>query len=659
MRISLKARVIILLVILTLIPVVLYFYYNSVMREKILEDRLRFHSLYASSVVSRVELFLERMMSEASSLVYLYRNFGWSEEEIIWRVSGHIKGIFEGAFYSPEGILMVWESRESSTPNFEKFLRIDESKEVLGIEFTQYKEPFLRFVVPDVESGLLKGYFVFSLDLSLFWQSVMAAKPTPSVEVFLTDGEGNILAFSDMRFSERERLPYRKGIYRSSVTGVEVVGVYAKSEDGKWAVFVEEPISVVLQPLYSFQQKAMIGGSLFMVSAGVFAIFVFLRIFKPLENLKNYVISWEEENIKKPIRAGDEVSELSQAFENLIRRLQEERKLYFALFENTLDGIIVFDHTKRVVDINRTVSEQFHIRREEFVGTPMEEILGEELPVKSLFFSEKKLRFGGKEVFCQLRQEVLRIEGKLYLMWRIRDLSQEKELKVLLEQTSKLSLAGEIACSIAHQINNPLASIMGYAESIQLTTSEDRTRRKAEIIQKHAQKCAETVRKLMEIGKPFEGKPSYVKPEELTIDAISMVAPKAKRKNVGIEFENSLNGERLFTFPWQVEQVLINVIDNAVDASPPGGKVKISLGKEEGKVVWKVSDSGEGIRKEDIDKVFTPFYTTKPYGTGLGLPLAKRLVKNLGGDIRIKSFPGKGTTVEIRVGGLRDESSCS
>jgi two-component system NtrC family sensor kinase len=646
MRLSLKSRVVFLLVVLTLTPVVLYFYHNSVMKEKILEDRLRFHTLYASSVVSRVELFLERVMSETGSLVYLYRNFGFSEEEVIWRVTGHVKSIFEGAFYSPEGILMDSVSRESSEPTFDKFIKVDSSKKILGILFTQYKEPFLRFMVPDVENGVFRGLFVFSLDLSLFWQSVMSAKPSPDVEVFLADGEGNILAFSDMRFSERRKIVPRRGVYSSDITGIEVVGVYAQSGDGKWIVFVEEPVSTVLQPLYSFQQKAMVAGSVFMLSSGLFAIFVFLRIFKPLEDLKNYVISWEKENLKKPVRAGDEVSELSEAFENLIRRLQEERKLYLSLFENTLDGIIVFNSERRIIDVNRTVLEEFNISKEELIGKPMKNLIGENLPLTSLFFSEKKVKLK-EEVFCQLRQEILKIEGNLYILWRLRNVSDEKELRILLEQTAKLSLAGEIACSVAHQINNPLASITGYAESILLNTEDEDARKKAEVILKHANKCAETVKKLLNVGKPFEGKPNYIKPEDITIEAISLLLPKAKKKGVKIEFESKLNGERVFTFPWQVEQVLINIIDNAVDASPQGGRVNIHLLKDGGKILWRVSDEGEGI--SDVEKVFKPFYTTKTYGTGLGLPLVKRFIRNLGGDIRIHSGKGKGTTVEIHL----------
>ncbi len=648
MRLSLKARIVLLLMVLTAIPTLLYFYHNSAMRKEILQSRQRFNQLYASSVVSRVELFLERVLSETESLIYLYRNLGFSEEQIIWRITGQVKGIFEGAFYSPEGVLLSFASRESVKPSFERFLDPDVLK-LPQIGYSQYREPFLRFALEERDRGMVRGIYVFSLDLSLFWQSVVSAKPSPAMEVFLTNSEGEILAFSDMRFSSRRKIPLRIGTYRSSITGTDVVGVFSKSEDGRWVVVVEEPLSSVLEPLQSFQRKALLAGSAFMLSGGVFAILVFLRIFRPLENLRDFIVSWEEENIRKRVKASDEVEELSQAFGNLIRRLEEERKLYSALFENTLDGVILFNSERRVIDVNRTVLEQFNLKREELIGRSMADLVGENLPFTSLFFSERKIKLK-EEIYCQLRQEVLNIEGSLYLLWRLRDLSQEKELKVLLEHTAKLSLAGEIACSIAHQINNPLASIMGYAESLEMTCEDENIKRKARVIIKQARKCAETVRKLLEIGKPIEGKPQYINPEEVTVDAVTMLSPKAKKKGVSISFKSNLNGSRLYAFPWQIEQVLVNLIDNAIDASPEGEVVEVTLTEEKGKIVWRIRDKGPGIPEEEIEKIFKPFYTTKDHGTGLGLPLARRFVKNMGGDLKVKSSKGAGTTVEVVFG---------
>ena len=658
MRLSLKARVIILLAFLTLIPLLLYLYHYAAMKEKLLSDRLRFHTLYASSVVSRIELFLERVMSDSSSLITMYKSAGLSEKEIIWRITGQVRGVFEGAYYDSDGIFITAISRENTSPKFEKFIDFRDKKQVLTLEYSPYQEPFLRFYVPEMEEGFINGYYVFSLDLGLFWQSVISTRPAPDVEVFLTDSKGNILAYSDLRFSSLKKIPFRKGVYSSSVSMTEVVGVFVRSADEEWTVVVEEPVSAVLRPMTDFQKKGLIAGSVFMGGVGLFAIMFFLRIFRPLENLKNYIISWEKENIKRTVTPGDEVAELSQAFENLIRRLEEDRKLYSSLFENTLDGVILFNVEKKIIDVNRTILDQYRVNKEDLLGKSMVDLIGEDLPLSSMFFSEKKVRLK-EDIYCQLRQEVLRIEGNVYILWRIKDVSQEKELKILLEQTAKLSLAGEIACSVAHQINNPLASIMGYAESIIISSTDPSAREKAQVIVRQAGKCAETVRKLIEVGKPFEGKPDYVKPEEVTLEAINMLLPKAKRKGVTLKFESSLNGEKLFTFPWQVEQVIINVIDNAIDAVDEKGEVRVYLGSEKGKIRWRITDNGRGIPEEEIANIFKPFYTTKPYGTGLGLPLARRFIRNLGGDIEVKSEEGKGTTVEIYISGGRDEDTDS
>jgi two-component system NtrC family sensor kinase len=445
---------------------------------------------------------LERVTADTASIVSMYKSLGFNKDEIIWRVTGQVKGVFEGAYYNKDGIFITAVSRERIEPRFDKFLDFRGIQRILGIEYSQYNEPFLRFYIPELEEGFINGYYVFSLDLSLFWQSVISTKPTPQAEVFLADRKGNLLAYSDLRFSELKRIRFRRGIYRSEVSGLEVVGVFVSSADRDWSVIIEEPTSAVLMPMAELQKKALIAGTVFMSGVGLFAILIFLRIFRPLDNLKNYIISWEKQYISKNVAPGDEVSQLSQAFENLIRKLEEERKLYFSLFENTLDGIIVFNTDKSIIDVNKTLVEQYGVSKEELLGKPMTDLIEEELPMTDLFFSEKRVRLRD-EVFCQLRQEVLRIEGKVYILWRLKDVSKEKELSVLLEQTAKLSLAGEIACSVAHQINNPLASIMGYAESIMLTSKDPGAMDKAEIIFKHSQKCAETVRKLLDVGKPF------------------------------------------------------------------------------------------------------------------------------------------------------------
>lgn len=100
----------------------------------------------------------------------------------------------------------------------------------------------------------------------------------------------------------------------------------------------------------------------------------------------------------------------------------------------------------------------------------------------------------------------------------------------------------------------------------------------------------------------------------------------------------------------RIKQVVANIIKNAVEAAPPGaGRVDIRLSGEDGFIILAVEDNGEGMPPEDLGKVFQPFYTTKAQGTGLGMPIVKRLVELHGGDVRMVSESGKGTVVSVRL----------
>ncbi len=646
MKLSLKLRVMILLLGLTLIPILLYLYHSSSMREEIIKSRLNFMRVYASAVLNRLDLFLEKVKSDVSSQIILYRGLGFSEEEILWRITGSVKPVFEGAYYTPEGIRTASVSRETDDPRFPGFVNVKDLIEKQEFFKTPYGEPYLRFVVADLRDGRIAGYYLFSLDISLLWQEIVSTRPSPDAEVLLTDRSGKVLAFSDLRFFREQKVSFREGVVRSDLSGMEVLRSFVKGQ--RWTVVIEEPLVSVLDPLYSFQSKALIAGSLFTLGSGIFALTILFRIFKPLEDLRLRILSWEREYMKKPIKRGDEVSELSQAFEMLVRKIEEEKKLYTSLFENTLDCVLVFNHEGRVVDANKKFLEEFSLSKEEVQKLSMEQILGCKLSFSRFFFSERKVYLGGRgPFFWEILQIPLTVEGKKYYLWRVRNISKEKELEVLLERTAKLSLAGEIACSIAHQLNNPLASVMGYAESIVLTSNEEETRKKAEVILKHARKCSETVKKLLEIGKPFEGEPKRVSVSQITMEAVSLILPKAKKKGVRIEVKDLSEGVHIFTFPWQLEQILVNLIDNAVDASPEGGLVEVILEADQGYVKWAVKDSGHGIDPSEIEKIFDPFYTTKESGTGLGLAVVKRFVENLGGKVKIEPHPQGGTVAQV------------
>jgi two-component system NtrC family sensor kinase len=243
----------------------------------------------------------------------------------------------------------------------------------------------------------------------------------------------------------------------------------------------------------------------------------------------------------------------------------------------------------------------------------------------------------------------INVEEGEFLLYQIRDLTEKKELELILYRTSKLSLAGEMACCMAHQLNNPLASILVYAEYIHNTVQDEKLREKAGIIMRQALKSAETVKKLLDMAKVFDGKPQEINPYSITREVIELLSFKARRKRVSLEFTADINTHAgMMCSSWKLEQVLINVIENAIDASQQGQKVEIKLKWENSCFVWTVRDYGEGIPEEDLQKVFEPFYTTKKDGTGLGLSLVKRFLDDMNGNISMYNTQ-KGLEVVISL----------
>jgi len=522
-------------------------------------------------------------------------------------------------------------SRETVQPEFPE--RINPQKTV-NLLYSPYLEPYLRIVYKDEEFGITFGYYVFSLDLSVFWNRLVGKYK--DVEIFLLDKDANVVASPDTRFFDQRKIPLFTGIYKSELLGIDVIGSFAKSKGGNWIVCAEEPLTYVLSPLKTYRNEVVFAGLFTSFSGGVLCLIIVFRIFRPLENFRDYVISWAKGNLKENFKIEDDVDVLVKTFERLIKKVDEEKKVYEAFFENSFDGVILFDSFLKVSNVNGNFCEIFNVKKEKILGKRMKELIGEELPLNNLFIREVELNLG-KKYYCSLRQNILFIDDIPYVVWWVKDLSKEKELKVMLERTSKLAVAGEIACSLAHQLNTPLASIMGYAELLSISEKNENKKEKLNLILKQAEKCKEIVSRLLYLGKG-ESNPVYVNPEELTIDVLKILTPKARKKGVNLWFESGNNVGKIFGFPWQIEQVLINVIDNAIDASPEGESVFIKLKKEKGFVVWEVEDRGNGFK--DFQKVFEPFFTTKENGTGLGLSIAKTFVEDMKGKIELENRSG-------------------
>lgn len=221
-----------------------------------------------------------------------------------------------------------------------------------------------------------------------------------------------------------------------------------------------------------------------------------------------------------------------------------------------------------------------------------------------------------------------------------------------LVKANKLSALGELASSIAHEIKNPLISIQGFARRIGTTEDRDKLEKYAKFIEQEADRLSQVLTKLLGFSRMDEPKKDLLDMNEIVDDTVMFMEHHLTRfKNVELSIEKNSSLPMVSVDKIHVQQTMVNIILNAAQAMPEGGQIRIRTGANDQYVFIAISDTGMGIKEEDLEKIFEPFFTTKEkeQGTGLGLSLCKRLIEANAGKIEVDSKVGEGTTFTIMI----------
>ena len=231
---------------------------------------------------------------------------------------------------------------------------------------------------------------------------------------------------------------------------------------------------------------------------------------------------------------------------------------------------------------------------------------------------------------------------------------QALELEHQLIASGRLVSLGEVTASMAHEFNNPLGIIMGFVQELFSETNDSDPRYQSlKIIDEETKRCQRIIQELLQFARPGNSELSPTNIREVIDKTVAMVKTHLFKQQIESTVEIDENLPRIYADYRQLEQVLLNLYLNAIDAMPNGGKltVKVTLDPQvepAKQMVITVADSGIGIEKEDLEKIFQPFFTAKKRrGLGLGLSICQRIIKNHGGRIEVQSEVGKGTTFVI------------
>jgi hypothetical protein len=265
---------------------------------------------------------------------------------------------------------------------------------------------------------------------------------------------------------------------------------------------------------------------------------------------------------------------------------------------------------------------------------------------------------------------VLDDDGKVNLVVEVwRDVTDRTQLEAQLSHSERLASLGMLAAGVAHEVNNPLASVLAGVESLQrwlgrVTLPPEEHADAAEVLsllEQETRRCRETTDKLLLLGQPYATKPVWVDLNRAARDTLALLSFATRRQRVLVRAELADDLPQLWGREGAIRGVLMNLCMNAVQAMANGGQLTVrTLRLGEDRVLLEIEDDGPGIAPDHLNRIWDPFFTTKPVGqgTGLGLSITQRIVSSHGGRIRVTSEPGNGArfTVTLPTQGSGGES---
>ncbi|MEI8290779.1 MAG: ATP-binding protein [Verrucomicrobiota bacterium] len=237
-----------------------------------------------------------------------------------------------------------------------------------------------------------------------------------------------------------------------------------------------------------------------------------------------------------------------------------------------------------------------------------------------------------------------------------------KTTQAQLVQSEKLSAVGEFVAGVAHELNNPLAAVMGFSELLKDADVDEKHRRHLDLIFKSATRCKKIVQSLLSFARRHQPERKPVSVNRLLEDVVEIVAYQLRSSNVELVQQLSPRLPLVLADGHQLQQVFLNLINNArqaIEAHQPSGRITITTEVKNRLLRIAIRDSGPGIAPENLTRIFDPFFTTKEVGkgTGLGLSLCYGLIKEHGGNITVSSQPGAGATFTIELPASDDEGA--
>ena len=348
--------------------------------------------------------------------------------------------------------------------------------------------------------------------------------------------------------------------------------------------------------------------------------------------------------------------------------LRKSQKLFGLLVDQMEGDILILDGNGTILDVNRHAAEARGISRNDLIGKSCSNMdipiqfcqdSGDECPYHAAktYGREAEYTFSQMTPTGRMRYihaacfpvtDVLGATSQ-YLYIR-RDVTEKQHLEQRLQQAEKMAAIGELSTYMAHEIRNPLFAIGGFANALLRNPSlNDLAREKARIIYDESRRLDIILTNILNFARPTEQSLGEFDADMVARQTIELMTIGSEERGIKVVLNLEPHLPKASGNAENLKQCLINLAKNALEAMPDGGTLALRVTRSESFIRIDVEDTGRGIPAKQMDQIFSPFFTTKDRGSGLGLAMTRKMISEMGGKVTLESEEGKGTKISLFV----------
>lgn len=345
-------------------------------------------------------------------------------------------------------------------------------------------------------------------------------------------------------------------------------------------------------------------------------------------------------------------------------------KFFSDIILNSIDAIVGLDNDFKVFLWNKGAESLFGYKKEEVMGKEFDFLIPEKLRLKGekkflidevnrngflANYESEHVKKNGEIINVSISRFAIYDENKKETIGSVgilRDITTVKKLQKELREKENLALIGEVVSSIAHSLSNPLNIISGNADYLLLNKKSGESEYdELRTIVDEATRITKSLRGLLNFSRPLIVEKTKTDINQVAENILLQAKYEFGKKNIQLKKNLSKDIPVILADKAQLEEAITNIVINAIQAFTEEGEITVKTSSSNGNITVEISDNGPGIPKENIDKIFRPFYSSKGYGkgTGLGLSIVKRIITEHKGSIQVKSQPNKGTAFLITL----------